>query len=312
MSGGNCGELLLSCYSRDVHQLSPELFTAAGVAGIAGGSCGRSCFPLPSRPGRSCFPLPSRPGRSCFLLPSRPGRSCFPLPSRAGRSCFPLPSRAGRSCFPLPSRPPASRNRDPSPSPGRVARPAGAVRRRTRAEPPAPHAYRTTAARPPRACSPSRFAYYPARRGCSVSRLGFPPRSARARSSTTTTSLTPRAIPAALAAWHGLAPRQSTPPARISRRARRCGGSLRRGDRRNGAPGGVDWRKLTTRRPPQWWRLAQRQRNARSAQCAYIHRARRLDLGAGTNALTRAAARYISSHCASLCGELPQRQPPKD
>ena len=106
ISGGNCGEVLLPCYSRDVHQLPAELFTAAGEAGITGRSCGRSCFPLPSRAGRSCFPLPSRAGRSCFPLPAQAGRSCFPLPSRAGRSCFPLPSRPGRSCVPRPSRSP--------------------------------------------------------------------------------------------------------------------------------------------------------------------------------------------------------------
>ena len=118
ISGGNCGELLLTSYSRDVHQLLAELFTAAGAAGIASGSCGRSCFPLPSRPGKSCFPLPSRPGRSCFPLPSRAGRSCFPRPSRPGRSCFPLPSRPGRSCFPLPAG--AGRSCFPRPSrPGR-------------------------------------------------------------------------------------------------------------------------------------------------------------------------------------------------
>ena len=106
ISGGNCGEVLLPCYSRDVHQLLAELFTAAGVAGIAGGSCGRSCSPRPSRPGRSCSPRPYRPGRSCSPRPSRPGRSCSPRPSRPGRSCSPRPSRPGRSCSPRPSRSP--------------------------------------------------------------------------------------------------------------------------------------------------------------------------------------------------------------
>ena len=61
-------------------------------------------------------------------------------------------------------------------------------------------------------------------------------------------------------------------------------------------------RKLTTRRPPQWWRLAQRQRNARSAQCAHIHCARRLDWGAVTIALSRTAAQYICHIVLRLAG----------
>ena len=247
---------------------------------LRAGVAGNVAPPSPPAPGNVAPASPPAPGIVAPASPPAPGEVASPFPLALGEVA---------SHFP--------------PAPGKVASLARLARlnRSVRSTAPAP-----------RSCSPSRFAPQSARRGCSVSRLGFPPRSARARSSTTTTSLTPRATPAAPAAWHGLAPRQSMPPARIGRRARRRGGSSRRGYRRNGAPGGVDWRKLTTRLPPQWWRLAQRQRDARSAQCVYIHRARRLDLGAGTNALTRAAARYISPHCASLSGELPQRQPPKD
>ena len=93
-SGVNCGELLLACYSRDVRQLPADLFTAAGVAGIAGGSCGRSCLLLPSRPGKCCSPFRSRPGKCCSPFPSRAGKCCSPFPSRAGKCCSPRPSRS--------------------------------------------------------------------------------------------------------------------------------------------------------------------------------------------------------------------------
>ena len=83
ISGGNCGELLLTSYSRDVHQLLAELFTAAGAAGIASGSCGRSCFPLPSRAGRSCFPRPSRSAQPFRALDRTCSAQLLALPLRA-------------------------------------------------------------------------------------------------------------------------------------------------------------------------------------------------------------------------------------
>ena len=114
-SGVNCGELLLACYSRDVRQLPADLFTAAGVAGIAGGSCGRSCLLLPSRPGKCCSPFRSRPGKCCSPFPSRAGKCCSPRPSRspqpfrrldrtpaAGLLALPLRASIGSSrLFPL-------------------------------------------------------------------------------------------------------------------------------------------------------------------------------------------------------------------
>jgi len=189
--GGNCGEVLFPCYSRDVHQLPAALFTlAASVSSVAS---------------TSVSSVSSVASTSVSSVSSVASTSVSSVSSVASTSVSSVSSVA--STFVQPSRVASSFNRlDP-------------FNRSVR-----------STARPPRACSPSRFAHQSARRGCSPSRLGFRPPAARARSSTTTTSLHAGTIRARLA-------HQPPPPGRIGRRVRRSGGSSRRGDRRNGAPG---------------------------------------------------------------------------
>ena len=124
---------------------------------LRAGVAGNVAPPSPPAPGNVAPPSPPAPGNVAPPFPPAPGNVAPPFPPAPGEVASPFP-----------------------PAPGKVASLARLARlnRSVRSTAPAP-----------RSCSPSRFASQSARRGCSVSRLGFPPRAARARSSTTTTSL---------------------------------------------------------------------------------------------------------------------------
>jgi hypothetical protein len=128
---------------------------------IAGRSCGKLLLPCCSR---DVHQLPAE----LFTAARVAGEVASPFPLAPGEvaSLFPLEPGEVASLFPL--------------EPGEVASLSRLARLNRSVRSPAPA---------PRSCSPSRFARQSARRGCSPARLGFPPRAARARSSTPPTSL---------------------------------------------------------------------------------------------------------------------------
>ena len=144
----------------------------AGVAGVwrelRAGVAGEVASPFPLAPGEVASPFPPAPGEVASPFPLAPGEVASPFPLAPGEVASLARLAPGEVASPF------------RPAPGEVASLARLARlnRSVRSTAPAP-----------RSCSPSRFASQSARRGCSVSRLGFPPRSARAHSSTTTTSL---------------------------------------------------------------------------------------------------------------------------
>jgi hypothetical protein len=155
----------------------------AGVAEVwrelRAGVAGEVASPFPLAPGEVASPFPLAPGEVASPFPLAPGEVASPFPPAPGEVASPFPPAPGEVDSPFPPAPGEVASPCP-PAPGEVTSLARLARLN--------RSVRSTA-RPPRACSPSRFASQSARRGCSVSRLGFPPRSARARSSTTTTSL---------------------------------------------------------------------------------------------------------------------------
>ncbi len=134
--GGSCGELLLPCCSRDVHQLPAELFTAAGVAGEV-------ASPFPLDPGEVAAGVSSAPGEVAAGVSFDPGEVAASgrldllnrsarSPASAPRTCS--PSRfahhsARRGCSPsrLGFRPPTARARSSTPP---TSLHAGAIRAR--------------------------------------------------------------------------------------------------------------------------------------------------------------------------------------
>ena len=130
IAGGNCGEVLLPCYSRDVHQLPAELFTAAGVAG-------KVAPPSAPAPGKVAPPSAPAPGKVAPPSAPAPGNVAPPSPPAPGEVA-PLVRLARGEVAPLVRL-----------ARGEVA-PAGRLARLNRS-------VRSTAPAP-RSCSPSRFA----------------------------------------------------------------------------------------------------------------------------------------------------------
>lgn len=101
ISGGNCGEVLLPCYSRDVHQLPAELFTAGGVAG----ELWEKLLPPSRRRREKLLPSGVSPREKLLPSPVSLASTVLALVTCAGTFlrqpppvAAPQPFRASRSC----------------------------------------------------------------------------------------------------------------------------------------------------------------------------------------------------------------------